>query len=228
MLSYDFNQLENITDKWGFFRQIYMENISGILQTSENDIRKWDQAYLIDWLRHFSPIEKSAWNSIRGIGGIVLYPQFPVFNFFIDFANPYLKIGLELDGKDYHDPVKDLEKDKKLGRLGWKIFRVTGKEANADYLTNNELDERGITGLQKKEAIEHWILNTCDGLLTAVKYWYFSTQEEKEKNFCFYLNPEEDSEDYYSEENDEELEKIDFHSLAKYTLEKHNLVKFII
>jgi|GEM_PF-6380863 len=54
LLSYDFNKLENITDKWGFFRQIYMENIARIMQTSEIDIRKWDQAYLIDWQAFFT------------------------------------------------------------------------------------------------------------------------------------------------------------------------------
>jgi len=86
------------------------------------------------------------------MGGIVLYPQFPIFNSFIDFANPYLKIGLELDGKDYHNLDKDYETDKKLSRFGWKIFRVTGKEANTDYLTNIELDDRGITGLEKKRS----------------------------------------------------------------------------
>jgi len=78
---------------------------------------------------------------------------------------------------------------------------------------------------KKKEAIEHWILNTCDGVLTAMKYWYFSTEAEKEKNFCYYLNQKEECVDY-SEDNDEDSEKIDFHSLAKHTLERHNLAKF--
>lgn len=214
LLSYDFNQLETITDKWGFFRQVYMENISQILKISEQNLRMWSQAYYLDWYRHFSPIEKNAWNSIRETGGIVLYPQFPVFQYFIDFANPFLKIGLELDGKDYHDKVKDFEKDTKLKRFGWKIFRVSGKEANSNYSTNNELDEQNIVGYEKQKAIEHWILNTCDGVITAIKYWYFSTPEQREHEFNFYL---------YPNENDD---IIDIYSLAKLSLEKHNLANF--
>jgi very-short-patch-repair endonuclease len=216
LLSNDFNSLEKITDKWGFFRQIYMENIPKILEASQKDIKQWSQVYYFDWLSHFSPIEKIAWSSIRETGKIVLYPQFPVFNFFIDFANPFLRLGLELDGKDFHNEHKDFEKDIKLKRFGWKIFRVSGKEANEIYLTNNELDERGIVGKEKKEAIEHWVLNTCDGVINSIKYWYFLTEKERQHEFNFYLNPEEKE------------EKINFHVLAKLSLEKHNLAKFKI
>lgn len=214
LLSSDFNSLEKITDKWGFFRQIYMENISKILETSQKDIKKWSQVYYVDWSSHFSPIEAIAWSSIRETGNVVLYPQFPVFNYFIDFANPFLRIGLELDGKAFHNDNKDFEKDIKLKRFGWKIFRVTGKEANEIYLTNNELDEKGIVGNEKKEAIEHWILNTCDGVINSIKYWYFLNEKERQQDYTFYLNYEENE------------ETINFHNLAKLSLEKHNIAKF--
>ncbi len=82
LMSHDFNQLTQITDKWGCFRQLYIENIADIISTSEKNIQNWTNAYYLDWYSHFSPIEKQAWNSIREMNGVVLYPQFPVFNFF--------------------------------------------------------------------------------------------------------------------------------------------------
>lgn len=216
LLSYDFEKSESITDKWGFYRQVYMENISDIIGTSKKDIKKWDNSYYLNWRNHFSPIEEIAWDSIREMGNLVLYPQFPVFNHFIDFANPYLKIGVELDGKDYHDIEKDTERDFKLQRFGWKIFRISGKEANQTYLTNNELDDKEIVNEEKIRQVQNWILNSCDGILTAIKYWYFSNDEEKENNFKFYINIEENE------------EVIDIYSLAKLSLERHNLVNLKI
>lgn len=216
LLSYDFEKSESITDKWGFYRQIYMENLTDIMEASKKDVRKWDNTYYLNWRNHFSPIEKIAWDCIREMSNIVLYPQFPVFNFFIDFANPFLKIGLELDGKNYHNVEKDSERDLKLQRFGWKIFRISGKEAHQEYFTNNELDDKGIVGDEKIKQIENWILNSCDGIITAIKYWYFTNDEEKEKNYKFYINL------------DENEEFIDFYSLVKLSLERHNLTNLEI
>lgn len=214
LLSHDFENLTAITDKWGFFRQLYMENIPFIIEASRDDIKKWSNIYLLDWRKHLSPIEQIAWDSIRETSGIVLYPQYPLFNFFIDFANPILRVGLELDGKQFHSLEKDQKRDLHLNRFGWKIFRTSGREANEIYLNNSELDEREIGGNEKKDAIEHWIMNTSDGLIQSIKYWYFLNSEEREKRFTFYTNP------------DETEQIIDFYSLAKASLEKHRLAKF--
>jgi very-short-patch-repair endonuclease len=216
LLSHDFEKLNEITDKWGFFRQLYMENISFILEASKKDIKKWSNVYLLDWRKHLSPIEQIAWDSIRDTSQVVLYPQFPVFNYFIDFANPILRLGLELDGKDYHSKEKDFEKDIKLKRFGWKIFRVSGSESMIKYFNNSELDERGITGSEKQDAIEHWILDTCDGLIQSIKYWYFLNEKERVQKYSFYLNP------------DDMNEMVDIQSLVKMSLKKHKLADFKI
>ena len=47
LLSYDFEKLNEITDKWGFFRQLYMENISFILEASLKDKKQYSQVYLL-------------------------------------------------------------------------------------------------------------------------------------------------------------------------------------
>ena len=216
LIAYEIEKLYKITDKWGFYRQLYMENIGSILEVSSRDRKKYSQVYYLDWSKHFSPIELKAWNSMRIIGHIPLYPQFPLFNHFIDFANPSLKLGLETDGDKWHSKEKDLSRDNKLKRFGWKIFRVTGSEVNKSYLDITEIEEEGLVGKEKKEAIEHWIMNTCDGLINAIKYWYFLNKDEKISRYSYRLYAEEDS------------EIIDFKSLAKESLIKHQLAKFDI
>ena len=153
LLSYDFEKLNEITDKWGFFRQLYMENISFILEASLKDKKQYSQVYLLNWRKHLSPIERIAWDCIRDLGNIALYPQFPVFNFFIDFANPMLRLGIEMDGKDYHSIENDRMRDSKLNRFGWKIFRISDSEANIKYLNRNELEEKEIIGIEKKKQL---------------------------------------------------------------------------
>lgn len=74
-----------------------------------------------------TPIERSMWSDIRGTG-IVFYPQYPVLNFFVDFANPQMKIAIECDGKDWHDPKKDAIRDAKLRDIGWNVYRFTGSD----------------------------------------------------------------------------------------------------
>jgi very-short-patch-repair endonuclease len=189
-LEHDFYNLEQITDKWGFLRQIYMELLPWILERARIDVVTPIIPYPVDWSRYFSPIEQVAWGSIRG-HYMALYPQFPVFNFFIDFANPHLRIGLELDGKAFHDPEKDKIRDTLLWRHGWRIFRVTGKEANTNFRHLEDVeqeireDDSGDLSYQEgyvHQDIRHWMMNTADGVIYAIKQVYF-IQNEKNKYY---------------------------------------------
>src|SRR6266498_5536117 len=119
-LRLDFLELKSITDKWGYIRQVYMELLPDILEKAKKNVTKWAVSYPLDWMQVFSDAERICWESIRS-KRIVLYPQFPVFNYFIDFGHPYLRIGLEVDGKDHHDPEKDKKRDELFWRIGWKV-----------------------------------------------------------------------------------------------------------
>ncbi|WP_162427684.1 DUF559 domain-containing protein [Pontibacter pudoricolor] len=201
-IKYEFNQLEKITDKWGFIRQMYMELMPEIISAARRDIAIPISPYFLDWSSHFSPIEFHAWCSIRAMR-IALYPQFPLFNYFVDFANPYLRIGLELDGKDYHDVDKDKQRDELLYKFGWKIFRVQGKETNTEYKESGEIESDYIDFQdenQRYNDLSNWLLNTSDGVINALRIVYFE-----------------------KEHHDELIWR-----LAIKTLEKHNLVGFTI
>lgn len=83
--------------------------------------------YALPFDRFFTPIEQEVWCFIR-IGGLPFHPEYPVLNFFIDFADPVRKIGIECDGKEFHSYEKDFKRDEKLTALGWKIFRISGEQ----------------------------------------------------------------------------------------------------
>ena len=183
-LKQDFSKLEKITDKWGFIRQVYMEYMPEIISIAEDHIRGAINPYFLDWAIHFSSIEESAWMCIRS-RGIPLYPQFPLFNYFIDFANPYQRIGIELDGKEYHDVEKDKERDDLLAKYGWKIFRIKGSETMTKYKLPEELEEQGISGEEKEREIENWVMNSCDGVIAAIDIIYFDSSQKEYMNWAY-------------------------------------------
>lgn len=176
MLKRDMKKLyaaaEKITDKWGVLRYVYQQKSAEIIAASAEHIRGWIDPYFVDWMMDATPIERRAWGDIRG-RYTPLYPQFPLFNYFIDFANPYLKIGIELDGKQWHDVEKDRERDEFLASVGWHIYRITGSEANRtidlpQYPEDYDYDE------ERREAIyEDYFMNSCEGIIRAVDIVYF-------------------------------------------------------
>lgn len=178
-MSIDFNELNAITDKWGYIRQVYMERLPWILEAAKAHKQRWIDPYFFDWASYFSPIERIAWNSIRGHHCIPLYPQFPLFNYFIDFANPALRVGVELDGAKYHNPVKDQARDTMLARYGWRIFRIPGFECNTEYQLPSDLYDAGHTAEDDvwQREIENWLMNTCDGVIKCIETMYFRTPE---------------------------------------------------
>lgn len=166
------------------------------------------RAYAFDWSRIFTPIEFSAWQSIRIKGGLPLYPQFPVDNYIIDFADPFKKIGLELDGKAYHDKEKDTIRDKDLRSKGWNIYRITGSEMENLKFKDWEsytfiLNYNGDQDIEEEDYhdLKHWILNTGDGVIEAIKALNYRRSEHA---------------DTYLENH--------FLDLCRQTLTKHTLV----
>lgn len=173
----------NDNERWGYFRHEYKRELPAIMEASRRHKVGRISPYFIDWVRYFTPIEEIAWGSIRYCG-LPVYPQFPVLNYFVDFANPYYKIGIELDGKEWHDAVKDPKRDARLAEQGWLIFRITGRECYLKYETPCELFERDASEDKKQEAIEHWLLNTCDGVITSINNIFFRDDPDAYGGLC--------------------------------------------
>ncbi len=86
---------------------------------------RWDPYPIVQNIS-FTPIEENVWANIR-MAGLPMLPQFPEGKYFLDFADPVKKIGIEVDGRKWHqDKEKDKIRQDWLESKGWKIFRITG------------------------------------------------------------------------------------------------------
>lgn len=101
-------------------REAYKEYTPEIISGS----RKSPYDLGIDWMGLFSPIEDNVWGSIRYLG-LPLYPQYPVGPYFLDFADPIRKIGIEVDSMKWHrNKEKDLLRQEEIEKMGWRIIRI--------------------------------------------------------------------------------------------------------
>lgn len=112
-------------NKWDQIRAFYRDLNEEIMAAPINE---WARgAY--DWDREIifmTPIESWFWADIRRCDA-VLYPQYPVLDVFVDFANPKAKVAIECDGEAYHtDKAKDAARDKRLTDIGWTVYRISG------------------------------------------------------------------------------------------------------
>lgn len=132
--------------------------------------------YFYDW--EFTPIERDGWNSIRRMG-LPLYPQIPVAGYFLDFGDPHKLIGVELDGKQFHNAERDLIRDTRLGALGWRIFRITGSEAYSRIMNPFERMECCGCSFQRgdrefNQELGEWAYNTEEGVFWALKTIFYN------------------------------------------------------
>lgn len=121
--------------------RLYEDLAVDIQRTAKNE---WagDPYFWAGELR-MTPIEENFWTHLREAGG-VMYPQYPVAGFFLDFANPKAMVAVECDGAAFHkDKAKDAARDAKLQALGWTVYRLTGRQCNFD--SDEETGEAGFT-----------------------------------------------------------------------------------
>lgn len=91
--------------------------------------------------RHMTPIELALWHDLRA-ERIVMYPQFPVGRYFVDFGNPQARVAIECDGAAFHrDIQRDKQRQAEIEAKGWTVYRFTGKECLQDF--REEEDEFG-------------------------------------------------------------------------------------
>ena len=133
-------------------------------------------AYFVDWLSIFTPIERSAWSSIRAFG-LPMRPQYPIGVYFADFADPERRVVIECDGREFHqDRERDAARDAAMHRDGWVVFRLTGAEC-----MRPEIDWQDIVDLRSdgrndeaERRISAWLGNSSDGVIRAIQHWFYS------------------------------------------------------
>lgn len=155
-----------------------MENFAQIRRAYNKQtpilLKQWKQKdfsrmypYFYDW--KFTPIEDAVWQDIRQFN-LPMFPQVPAFKYFVDFGNPFLKIAIECDGKDWHDVEKDKLRDKQLEDDGWIVFRIPGQVCKKVLLEPWELDKDDYEFNQK---VYDWFTKTSSGVVYAIKHKYF-------------------------------------------------------
>lgn len=89
---------------------------------------------------HLSPIEQLLWGDIRQ-QNMVMYPQYPVGRYFVDFANPVAKVAIECDGAAFHvDAARDASRQREIEAMGWTVYRITGADCVRDEIVMEDED----------------------------------------------------------------------------------------
>lgn len=127
--------------RWNALREFYRAALPAI-QASPTHVWAIDP-YEIDWMQLFTPIERALWSDIRAEGA-VLYPQYPVGRYFVDFGHPVAKVAIECDGASFHqDRARDDRRQREIEKMGWTVYRITGRDCNS--VATETDDEQGIT-----------------------------------------------------------------------------------
>lgn len=178
-LSEQFSHQQLIDEVWPASGKASVDQIRALYRLI--NLNKYDP-YPVDWTRQFSPIERMAWSEIR-YRGLPFWPQFPIGRFFADFADPKKKIVIECDGKAFHDPAKDLIRDRWMTSQGWAVFRINGADCNRvmdspwEVIAEGDI-ERGSA--EHAKLLHDWHTKTVDGLMSAIASYYYSAREPDE------------------------------------------------
>ncbi len=149
-----------------------------IFEYTSKEPSRWVSPYSndVDWLAQLSPIEIPMWMTIRSFGGAPFYPQYPLGRYYLDFANPILKIAIECDGKDWHTKEQDDERDLDImRRWGWITFRISGarcfKYIEKDYY-EYESEFKYYADSEIVDFLSQYY-QTTDGLIRAIAIKFF-------------------------------------------------------
>jgi DNA helicase-2/ATP-dependent DNA helicase PcrA len=116
-----------VTDLLALEQMNNLLELVNVTITSPNMITDYDDNVL------YTPIEKIFKDKLIE-RNISFKPQVRVGRFYVDFMVEVnnSKVIVECDGKGYHDPDRDKERDKELSREGYRIFRFSGSRLYKD------------------------------------------------------------------------------------------------
>jgi len=158
----------NLNEHFRAITRAYSVVMPEWLEDYEATGNMWHDPYVMDW--DFTPIERHVWSDLRDMA-LPFYPQIPACGYFLDFANPFLKIGIECDGKAWHDAERDRVRDARLAAAGWTIYRIEGHECFRQVDLHVEFDDEPARG----DVHRHYE-STSTGILQAIKWAHFGGQ----------------------------------------------------
>lgn len=84
-----------------------------------------------DGMPPLTPIEAMLYQAMRE-RGLAPVAQYGIARYRADFAFPDVRLVVECDGRPWHDPDRDRERDAALRRKGWEPLHFTGSEITRD------------------------------------------------------------------------------------------------
>lgn len=136
--------------------------------------------YRLDFTSDMTPIEARTWSDIR-CAGLPFFPQIPALSYFLDFADPFKRIAIECDGKQWHNAEKDAKRDARLRADGWTVYRIPGHKCNRTLRRPYDiLVEKEQAGYSDEEALHlvagharDWFANTSEGVVEAIAITHY-------------------------------------------------------
>lgn len=166
---------ESLGQRFSRIREHYRTELPRMMAEYERTGRMHFDPYRLDFTADMTPIEASVWSDIR-CAGLPFLPQIPALNYFIDFADPFQKIAIECDGKEWHDAEKDAKRDARLAEDGWTVYRIPGHKCKRLLkLPTDLLADKEHAGYTEDEALRlvtphaiEWFANTSEGIVAAI------------------------------------------------------------
>lgn len=157
-------------------REIYRD-IMPVIMESKRQI----DPYVFDFDMPMTPIEENVWHDIRVLG-LPFYMQFPVGPYFIDFADPIRKIGIEVDGKEWHlDKDADEKRENALNSMGWVIVRIPGYKTFKQRSDFSQNDEDEHIDLEMRDArMNTFLTESSEGILLSLKRKWYDSEAKRE------------------------------------------------
>ena len=157
---------------------LYEKSYSKALQTSSQKI----STDVEDWYSVMNEVQFNVYNDIKYVG-IFLYPLYPIGDYFIDFGNPFAKIGIEILYKDYGLSAKQ-DRINFFEANDWKVYTIESKNT---YLNAFELFDRlknptETRGLDQVEYDEWWKF-ICDNKETNSQCLIYYIKQFHKKDF---------------------------------------------
>lgn len=151
-------------DRWQALKRIYAVIEPELLEAGSD----WTDPYFFDFANGQSPIESLLWQDLRS-NRVGMYPEYPVARYFVDFWNPSLRIGIEADGKQWHDRQRDTQRDAEIfQKTGGLIIRVTGAECHRGEAPWARDDANDLPEDEYDRLLADWYLRTSSGVVRAV------------------------------------------------------------
>ncbi len=120
-----------------------------------------------------TPIERDVQEDLRA-AGLSMFQQYPVGPYFLDFADPVKRIGIEADGKAFHDANRDRVRDQRLwDEFGWRVYRVSGAECKRQRVCPEYDPSDDWAGADEHCRADEFYAHTSGGLVDALQFFYY-------------------------------------------------------